>query len=67
MKKKNKIISIGFVGCYSCYLNISEEEAIQRYIKKEDMTESELQDDGYINIHQFEFDDEFEAYSVNEI
>jgi len=45
---KNKLITIGFIGCTRCYLNITEEE---------------LESDDFISIYVVEFDDEFSAYS----
>lgn len=62
--KKNKLICIGYTGLMGCYLNISEREAIQRYIKEQDISETELETDNDIQIKSIEFDDEFKAYSV---
>ena len=61
---KNKIIYIGYTGLMKCYLNISDREAIQRYIKDEDISETQLELDDSIQFGYIEFDDEFEAYSV---
>lgn len=51
---KNKIVSIGYLGFKRCYLNVSKEEAIRRYIE----AEGELQGD----VEEFEFVDEFYSY-----
>lgn len=61
---KNKIISIGFLGVKKCYLNISEEEAIKRYIESEDLTIDEFNDEYRENMKTIEFNDEFECYDV---
>lgn len=61
---KNKLICIGYTGVMSCYLNINEDEAIQRYAKDQDISETELRLDNNIQINHIDFDDEFCAYSV---
>ena len=58
--RKNKLISIGVLGLMQCYLNISKEEAIQRYCKSNDINIEDFEDD----VQVFYFDDEFGAYSV---
>lgn len=65
MGKKNKLICIGYTGLMKCYLNITEREAIQRYIKDENISETQMELDD-IQINHIEFDDEFGAYSVYE-
>lgn len=62
--KKNTIISIGYTGIMRCYLNISDREAIQRYIKSENISETQFELDSNISFIKIEFDDEFEAYSI---
>ncbi len=57
---KNKIISVGYIGLQKCYLNISEEEAIKRYCKSENITVEEFDNNLYI----IEFEDEFKCYSI---
>ena len=52
---KNKLITIGFIGCTRCYLNITEEEAKRRYMKSENITEEELESDDFISIYVVEF------------
>jgi len=59
----NKIIVIGYMSMMKCYLNVSKEEAIGRYIKSEDMTRDEFDDAG-LRCDEVEFDDEFEAYDI---
>lgn len=66
MKKKNRLISIGYLGMFRCYLNISNTEAIERYIESENITREQYEADGDIDLYAFEFDDEFGAYSVCE-
>lgn len=56
----NTLIVIGWLGCKRCYLNIPQEEAIERYIKDEDSNlEFVLK-----HIDTFTFDDEFCAYDA---
>ena len=62
--EKNKLICIGYTGIMKCYLNISEKEAIQRYIKDENISETQMEMDNDIQINHIEFSDEFSAYSV---
>jgi len=61
----NTLIVIGWLGCKKCYLNISREEAIERY-KRDDGTGEEewvaIEED----IEEFQFEDEFSAYDVSE-
>lgn len=59
----NKIISIGWAGVQRCYLNITEEQAIERFCKSENMTREQI-DEYNIPIDFIEFDDEFWAYKV---
>jgi hypothetical protein len=58
----NKIISIGFLGVQSCYLNVDIEEAKKRY-----MEENDLEDLEDVTIREFEFVDQFEVYDIWEI
>ena len=62
----NKLISIGSLGNKNCYLNVSMEEAIERFCKSEEYTKEEFKE--YIEdrflIDEFEFEDEFYAYEV---
>ena len=61
----NKLISIGWIGVKRCYLNITEEQAIERYCKSENITRESFDEDD-ISVVIIEFDDEFGAYSVYE-
>ncbi len=60
--KKNKLIAIGHLGCMTCYLNVSEKEAIRRFNKENYDIDSDVLED---SIKSFEFDDQFEAYDVD--
>lgn len=59
----NILISIGYLGTKTCYLNISREEAIKRYLKDNPELTNSLDYYG-IQIDEFEFGDEFECYAV---
>jgi len=61
----NKLISIGWLGIKRCYLNITEEQAIERFCKSENVTREKFDEDD-ISIDIIEFTDEFGAYSVYE-
>lgn len=54
----NKIIVIGYLGIKRCYLNITKEEALKRYID-ENGHDFEVED-----IEEFEFKDEFSVYDI---
>jgi hypothetical protein len=59
----NTLISIGYTGSATCYLNISREEAIERYLKDNPFTTYEdLIKENMVD--EFEFYDEFECYAV---
>lgn len=53
---KNKLVVIGYLGSKTVYLNVSREDAIQRF----------RQNDGcdVVYVEEFEFDDSFGAYDV---
>jgi tetrahydromethanopterin S-methyltransferase subunit A len=59
---KNKAIIIGMIGLKRCYINLSKEEAIERYKITEDLclVDEEVLDD----IEEIEFDDEFGVYDA---
>lgn len=59
--KENKLISIGVLGIMKCYLNLSNEDAIQRYCKSMDMS---IEDFDHNELSVFYFSEEFDAYSV---
>lgn len=69
---KNKIIRIGNIGQYKCYLNISREEAIRRYEKSsDDYPVEEIiiglgsnPEEGWVIIEEIEFDSEFGSYDI---
>lgn len=62
----NKIISIGYMGCKKCYLNINKEEAIKRYCKSKKITKKEF--DNFDNdVDVIVFEDVFECYDIWEI
>lgn len=56
---KNRLVVIGWVGSKRVYLNVPKEEAIQRYLQYQGQKELCGED-----IEVYEFDDEFEAYSI---
>lgn len=60
---KNKIITIGYVGNMRCYLNISEEEAIERYCDSEGISNLMIKKE-QIPVDSIEFDEEFGAYDI---
>ena len=62
----NELIAIGHIGMKKCYLNITEELAIERYCNAENMSRLEF-DEQDITISIIEFEDEFDAYEVWEI
>jgi hypothetical protein len=59
----NKLIVIGYIGIKKCYLNITEDQAIKRYCKTENITRQMFDEDD-ISIYTIEFNDEFCAYEV---
>lgn len=59
----NKLISIGYIGLKKCYLNITEDVAIERYCKSENLTHQQF-DDEDISVHIIDFNDEFSAYEI---
>jgi hypothetical protein len=56
----NTLIIIGSIGFKRCYFNISEQEAIARYIKDEDSNLEFVLE----HIDSFTFNDEFCAYDA---
>ena len=61
----NKLVVIGRIGDKQCYLNVSREEAIERYCKSRNITTDLIKkevDDEYTQ--EYTFDDEFTAYEV---
>ena len=70
----NKIVHIGFLGQYTCYLNVKKDDAIKRYIKSEfNLGFEEIKDakqflqesyQGTITVKEIEFKDEFGTYEI---
>lgn len=60
----NTLIVIGYTGNKTCYLNIDESEAIIRYCNSEGISKYEFQKNDDIQIHKYNFSDEFNAYDV---
>jgi len=65
LSKKNKLITIGYLGQKQCYLNLTEDEAIKRYCQSEGMSIEEFNENN-IKINIIEFQDEFGSYDVYE-
>lgn len=61
---ENKLIIIGYISNRKCYLNISEHDAIQRYIKSENISEAEFEEDELYVIEHLDFKDEFAVYEI---
>lgn len=61
----NKIISIGWLSIKRCYLNITEDQAIDRYCRSENITREDFYKDS-IPLDIIEFKDEFGAYTIYE-
>ena len=61
----NKLVIIGRIGHFRCYLNVSEEEAKERYEESEGSPIEELLE--YNEIYTMEFEDEFESYKIWEV
>ena len=59
----NKLVVIGWRGIRTCYLNITLQEAIDRFIKTEEIT-LEYFNSSEVGCEIIEFDDEFGAYEV---
>lgn len=65
-KMKNKLTVIGYLGDKNAYLNLSKEEAIQRFmqdnLRDEDCNKEYVEK--YGNVEEFYFDDEFCVYDA---
>ncbi|MCP4990912.1 MAG: hypothetical protein GY928_34175 [Colwellia sp.] len=59
---KNTLVTIGWTGTKTAYLNISKEEAIERYLKDNPDCKELVTQDGFVN--EFEFNDEFGVYDA---
>ena len=62
----NKIIAIGGMSNFKCFLNVPEKEAIKRYCKYYGMPVEGF-DKKANSFKTIEFEDEFEAYDIGEI
>lgn len=60
----NKLIVIGYLGIKTCYLNITESEAIERYCKDNSMSSTDYEENNNLTIDSYDFDDEFYAYDI---
>lgn len=56
----NKMVVVGGMGSWICFLNIEKEEAIRRYKEYYGLPEDSLK----YTSHEFEFGDSFWAYDV---
>jgi hypothetical protein len=76
---KNRLVAVGFLSGYECYLNVSREEAVRRYkeywqqMKEDDRAaghavkdaDYEKEEGKNFDVKEFEFDDRFSAYDVD--
>lgn len=58
----NTIVSIGSLGMTHCYLNVSREEAIKRYLAAEFSDEPEAELPSYVSITLIDIIDEWRSY-----
>lgn len=61
---KNKLIVIGYITNWRCYLNVTKEEAIRRYCESENIPFNECTEEFGVEIREIEFLDEFGAYAI---
>jgi thymidylate kinase len=63
---KNSLVVIGYLGDKTAYLNLSKEEAIQRFMQDnlsdEDCNKEYVEK--HYNVEEFYFDDEFFVYDA---
>jgi hypothetical protein len=57
---KNKIVGVGGMGQFICFLNVDKEEAIKRYKAYFSLPEDSLK----YTIFEFEFNDSFWVYDA---
>jgi plasmid maintenance system antidote protein VapI len=57
----NRIVTIGFLGSQTCYLNVSREEALRRYLEENNFYSRE---EAQCMLREFQFEDSFEVYDV---
>jgi hypothetical protein len=58
----NTIVSIGCLGMTRCFLNVSREEAIKRYLATEFPDEPEAELPSYVSINTVTITDEWWSY-----
>jgi hypothetical protein len=78
---KNRLVVIGSLGNYRCYLNVPRDEAIRRYkdhyrrMKESDRAKGfevlddadyEQEEGADFGVNELEFDEEFLAYDIEE-
>lgn len=56
----NKMVVVGGMGSYICFLNVEKEEAIRRYLEYYGLPEDSLK----YTTYDFEFGDSFRVYDV---
>lgn len=61
--KANILIVIGWRGSKNCYLNMTKEEAIEKYCEA-DMLDKDLFFESEVPVEVISFDSVFEAYEV---
>lgn len=59
---KHKIVAVGFLGDFNCYLDVDREIALERW--KGPFLKEGSESLGDPRIIEFEFDDEFHAYDI---
>jgi hypothetical protein len=59
----NTIIAIGWTSSYRCYLNLSKEEAIEKYMKEHNVSEYTLEELRGM-IKEINFNDSFSVYDI---
>lgn len=57
----NRLVAIGYLSGFVCYLNMSREQAIARYKTDGEYMCDEMSE---LSIVEFEFEDRFGAYDV---
>lgn len=58
---KNKIVAVGGLGQFLCFLNIDKEKAIEAYKEYFSLPEDS---DNKFGVQEFEFDKSFWAYDI---
>lgn len=64
----NRLVQIGYLGSRTCYLNVSDEEAIQRFLESNpefsEFDKTTILERNSSLFRSFEFKDSFGAYDV---